>query len=322
VNNQGEVVGMAANSNGVYRPFLYRNGVMHELPLGDGPLSFGQAIDINDAGQIVAQASVGNGFRGYLVTPEGILDLDAQTGLNIWPVAINPAGVIAANIPRGFSSEAITWSRGVVRYLGYLDPTNGSYALGINRRGEILAVAFVDSRPQDPSSYAVLFRDGGIVVLGAFGANALNDRGEVAGTLAVETGLHALLYRNGTALDLGTLPGDARCWAGAINNSGQMVGVSEDVAERPRAFLYTDGAMHDLNDLVDPGSGWVLSVADAINDRGQIVGVGYFHGQERAFLLTPSRKIHNQPMNPAPRHPLPPWHRKPPGFFVPPAWRK
>ena len=49
-----------------------------------------------------------------------------------------------------------------------------------------------------------------------------------------------------------------------------------------------DGALHDLNDLVLPGTQAVLRQAYAINDVGQIVvnGTGA-DGHEHAFLLTP-----------------------------------
>jgi probable HAF family extracellular repeat protein len=52
------------------------------------------------------------------------------------------------------------------------------------------------------------------------------------------------------------------------------------------AFLYSNGAMIDLNSLLLPGSGWTLSSATAINDSGQIVGYGINpSGQQHAFLL-------------------------------------
>ena len=41
--------------------------------------------------------------------------------------------------------------------------------------------------------------------------------------------------------------------------------------------------MVDLNSLIDPSSGWVLSEANGINDLGQIVGGGSLG----AFILTP-----------------------------------
>lgn len=52
------------------------------------------------------------------------------------------------------------------------------------------------------------------------------------------------------------------------------------------AFLHDSGGMTDLNSLLPPGSGWELTLASAINDSGQIVGVGTHNGAVRAFLLT------------------------------------
>ena len=54
------------------------------------------------------------------------------------------------------------------------------------------------------------------------------------------------------------------------------------------AFLWHAGSrMRDLNDLIDPRSGWVLTVGTAINDLGQIAGNGVHNGLRRAFLLNP-----------------------------------
>ena len=44
--------------------------------------------------------------------------------------------------------------------------------------------------------------------------------------------------------------------------------------------------MIDLNSLLPAGSGWTLDEATAINDRGQIVGEGYYHGVECGFLCS------------------------------------
>src|SRR5262249_52696313 len=74
-----------------------------------------------------------------------------------------------------------------------------------------------------------------------------------------------------------------------INNAGQVVGSSGMAgAMATHAFLYRDGALTDLNDLIPPDAGWVLSDASGINDAGQIVGYGSHNGFcNHAFLLTP-----------------------------------
>ncbi|HXV78477.1 MAG TPA: hypothetical protein VEG60_01225, partial [Candidatus Binatia bacterium] len=49
--------------------------------------------------------------------------------------------------------------------------------------------------------------------------------------------------------------------------------------------------MVDLNDLILPSSGWLLHRAFAINDQRQIIGVGTYNGQYRAYLLTPESDL-------------------------------
>lgn len=89
-------------------------------------------------------------------------------------------------------------------------------------------------------------------------------------------------------IDLGTL-GGSESGAGGINALGQVVGWSDLAGDDDyHAFLYSGGAMVDLNSLIDPNSGWTLFDATGINDRGQIVGGGTNAlGEGHAYLLTP-----------------------------------
>jgi len=84
-------------------------------------------------------------------------------------------------------------------------------------------------------------------------------------------------------------PGKLRVVGRGINQSGQVVGGASTPGDyiNYRAFLYSDGIMKDLNDLIQPNSGWSLFAAYAINDRGQITGYGSINGATHAFLLTP-----------------------------------
>ncbi len=88
--------------------------------------------------------------------------------------------------------------------------------------------------------------------------------------------------------DIGTLPGDVKSIADDINASGQVVGVSRDKNNGERAFLYSNGVIHDLNSMLTPGSGWQLLAATAINDSGVITGDGIGpDGNVDGFLLLP-----------------------------------
>jgi len=80
-------------------------------------------------------------------------------------------------------------------------------------------------------------------------------------------------------IDLGTLGGTYSV-ANAINERGQVVGISGTAAGRFHAFMWQDGVMTDLGTLGGPDSH-----ASAINERGQVIGAAYnASAQEHAFL--------------------------------------
>lgn len=103
--------------------------------------------------------------------------------------------------------------------------------------------------------------------------------------LAGDDAIDAFLYSGDIMTDLGNL-GGGFSYAFGINDSGQVVGDSNTPGGGPtHAFLYSGGVMIDLNSLLPLSSGWVLQSATAINDSGQIVGMGTVNGQTHAFLL-------------------------------------
>jgi probable HAF family extracellular repeat protein len=95
------------------------------------------------------------------------------------------------------------------------------------------------------------------------------------------TQLHdAYLWQNGVMTDLHTLPGDACSDAFFVNDHHQVVGTSETAAycqppaQGEHAFLWEKGQMFDLNQLIPSGSDLELTYAMAINDQGEILGLG------------------------------------------------
>jgi len=101
----------------------------------------------------------------------------------------------------------------------------------------------------------------------------------------------AFLWIHGaaTAKDLGTLDEDPVSEAFAINSLGQVVGISfGDLVRGPRAFIWENEVLTDLNDLVDIEPDVLLSAQD-INDAGQITGrvLDGATGEIVAFVATP-----------------------------------
>lgn len=128
----------------------------------------------------------------------------------------------------------------------------------------------------------------------------VNEAGHAVGNSGTSTAQHAFLYRDGALIDLGTLIPDMipdskynGSVARALNNLDQVVGQSSGPSYDPRswdrAFLYDPALarMLDLNVLIGPDTGWLLTDAIDINDSGQILGYGKFGGQSHGYLLTP-----------------------------------
>ena len=156
-----------------------------------------------------------------------------------------------------------------------------------------------------------------VVYLPTYGGRAvdINDSNMIVGTSSsTSTGAysHAFLYdyNASTLFDLGTLPindtvSGLTSAAYDINESNQVVGSSRQIETNTslndpakyRAFLWepelaqdgslVGGTMTDLNDLVSLPTDWtLLTRATAINENGDITGVGLVNGIEHGFLLT------------------------------------
>jgi probable HAF family extracellular repeat protein len=91
---------------------------------------------------------------------------------------------------------------------------------------------------------------------------------------------HAVLWRAGQIIDLGTLGGRVSS-AAAVNNRGQIVGESlTSTRGEQHAFLWQRGTMIDLGTL-----GGTQSAAVAINDAGQVIGTSTTRsGTQHTFL--------------------------------------
>jgi len=120
-------------------------------------------------------------------------------------------------------------------------------------------------------------------------AVAINEDGLVVGSANKADGTtHAFLFDDGNMRDLGTLGGN-NSDAFGINEHARIVGRAQFATDDPRthAFFLGRCQMIDLNSSIPSDSGWVLQEARAINEDGEIVGIGQHQGQTHSFLLVP-----------------------------------
>jgi probable HAF family extracellular repeat protein len=257
--------------------FVWEKGVMKALPTLGGNNGF--AAGANNRGQVVGWAE--NNVQDPTCVPPQVLQF-----------------------------RAVLWEpkRDRTQDLPPLPGDTSSAATAINDRGQVVGISGTCDQAvgRFTAAHAVLWENGTVRDIGNLGGDtwntpyAINQRGDVVG-FASQPGddpdnprLHAFLWtRRDGIRDLGTLPGDLTSEAHGINERRQVVGVSCDAAGNCRAFLWEDGVMKDLNDLVNrlvaPGYTGILTTAQDINDRGVITGRAFdpVTGERPAFQATP-----------------------------------
>jgi probable HAF family extracellular repeat protein len=195
-------------------------------------------------------------------------------------------------LPQVLQFEAVIWGPrdNQIQQLPPYGSDSVGAATGINNHGQIVGISGIcqNAVGNQSAKHAVLWQNDMPMDLGNLGGTAwhtpmaINDSGVVVGfsDLAGDQGgsdpnFHAFVWMQpGPMRDLGTLPGDAISQALGVNARGQIVGVSYAAGfATPRAFIYQNGHMVDLNTLA-PNSPVYLQVGGDINDAGVIVGQG------------------------------------------------
>jgi probable HAF family extracellular repeat protein len=178
--------------------------------------------------------------------------------------------------------------------------STNSRAFGINAAGDVVGHAKVGSAfqpfylpaggpavaiaplPTYTDGLASAVNDAGTVVGFSYtGAWTYSLAGSIGGAV---TQPMAFSWDNGTLTSLGTLGGLASI-ATSVNSAGVIVGQStlasaEPIDTKGRAFIYENGAMTQLNEI----AGAIMSLANDINDTGDIVGTVKTPAGSKAFL--------------------------------------
>jgi probable HAF family extracellular repeat protein len=268
-----------ATSNLVCRGFVYEHGVMRELPTLGGTHGF--AAGVNNLGQIVgwAENTVHDNtcvddqvlqFRAVLWEPKkNTIDkrelppfagdpTSAATAINNQGQAVGISGLCDQGVGRFSALHAVRWEPdGAITEIPNLGGVTWHTPMDINDQGDVVGF----SNPPGP--------------------------GDPEGDFISR----AFLWTSGSAIavDLGTLDDDIFSEAFAINGQGQIVGVSFGGSFGSRGFLYENGQLKKLNDVLGNGNGDVFLSGQDINDKGQITGRvrDAATGQTMTFVATP-----------------------------------
>ena len=275
VNNRGEVSGWAYSGQNVpmHHAFVWENGTLADLGVPAG--SFESSVyGLDTKGTYVGNS--GNGFIAYY-SDGAWTQLDVRGSAN----DVSDKGTIVGSY-NSVGTHAFMLKDGVFTDLGTLANGN-AVAYAVNHKDVV--VGYSTGSSFEPRAF--MYENGGMRDLGSLGgrdayAFDINDHGVAVGAAADPAQhMRAVVYDKGAVVQLENVSA-SYSHALSINDHGDVVGVIDG-----HGFLLSrKGALTMLEQLPEL-AGWTFVRPVAINDRGWIVGQGWFNGSGRSFLLRP-----------------------------------
>jgi len=147
--------------------------------------------------------------------------------------------------------KPVVWEKGEIQELPTIAGDPDGFAVAINDGGQAVG----QTGDCIHAFHAVLWDHDVAIDFGTLGDLQLapadiNNQAQIVGFALSSTTLVAFSWQNGVATNLGTLPPDVFSFALGVNEKGQIVGDSCDEFFECRAFLWQNGTMTELNDLV------------------------------------------------------------------------
>jgi probable HAF family extracellular repeat protein len=308
ISNKNTVVGTASGTPA--QGFIWRNGTLMRLPTLGGTCSYGNGI--SEVEHVVGTSCVPGDAVHHATLWRGgqTIDLDTFGGAGSGALRINRHDNITGTITElDGSFHGFFWSNGTWSDIGGLGGAQ-TIPLGINDADIVAGQSDIsvvpDPRFHIPPFHGIRWEGGALTDLGqVFGADFvyaidIDGAGRIAGAadLAGDQAAHAFVWTNGLVTDLGPYPGDVVSWANAMNNVGDVVGISGQVDHHQgdgppvysmlcpcRAVLWHNGQVIDLDKAIPYN--WKLQWASAINDQGEILARAWKPADE-TVLLVPS----------------------------------
>jgi probable HAF family extracellular repeat protein len=276
------------------------DGSFTELPLSaDGGIP-DSPFALNSAGQVAGRMHVPGlnpPDRAFLYSDGVTSNLGALPGHNTAAAhAISYAGIVVGTSNNNAVADQLrgfVWQNGK---MSVLSPTYGSdsEAHGISDSGKVCGRMgnhpSLDSRAYVHDLTTGITADLGVLLDGATASHAIgiNTFGNVCGVSRIITipAWRGFMWSSGEAQDLGILPGKTHTRPQAINDSNVVVGFCDPGAT---AFVWRNGTITALNDLIPPELNLNFRLAWDINNAGQIVGQAEVIGtsDDVAVRLTP-----------------------------------
>lgn len=280
ITSSGVVAGITELRHAVV---WHRGSGVEALSIPNG-FAFTEPVAVMPSGEILVNAldATGHTRAAFTYSEHRFV---ALPGKQTWAHGASaPNMIVGEGVSEGGTiTDAVYWSDTVPHSIGLCC---GGILKAVNEGATMIGDAYDDHGHYHAFSWSP-----------AEGQRNLDPEHSYSSAVAVNRGGHILLQVSSEAYlydsgHLSHLDLDAKLYNSvqAMNNCDDVVGGYGPFADRYRAFLWSRArGFQELNALIPADSGWQLVSAAAINDRGEIVGSGKWHGDKRGFLLTPRR---------------------------------
>lgn len=297
INDSGQIVGsvLLTNNSPSFSPYVYDKGVLTILDQSD---RYSSATAINARGQIVGGGNYNaNNEVGYLYDQGNLRSLPTLGAAYNAPAAINNQGqVTGTGYVNGNFVAYLSNGDSSIQNIGTLPGMAMSIGTGINNAGAVTGYSYSEPGGE---THSFVYANGKMQDIGSLGgsytyAQSINDAGQVVGYASVGPGYdsHAFLYSDSKMTDLAASLGNVHSSAYDINDHGQVVGTYAIGNNMVTAFLYDKGNVINLGALQEViAAGWTNLQAFAINNLGDIVGIGEKGITTHAFVLSPNQQF-------------------------------
>ncbi|VAV91176.1 hypothetical protein MNBD_ALPHA02-204 [hydrothermal vent metagenome] len=261
INNNGRMAGSSAVNGYTPQHGIVKDAgttILTDIGTLGGSSNTGQ--DVNDNGLVTGYSKTNNdtSTRAYIGDENGLTDIGTLGGSNSFGRGINNNGQVtgASEINSSIVQHAFVWDSNTgMTDLGTLGG-NSSYGQSINNSGVVTGTSLIRKYPSTGSAFDVD---------------------------------HAFLWDSVNGMvDLGTLlPQNERSTSRGIdiNDNGQAIGYTDSISGGLTPYLWENGTMYNLLDLVNSNHPFspinARSIFMGINNYGDIVVGNYLFTRQR-----------------------------------------
>lgn len=285
INDRGQIAFDTVQGQDIFTFFL-SNDIRTQISSGGGSVQ--GLVGMNNQGQVLIDAEIADEdfIQTYLYNHRTGRTINITPGASDEPLSGNGAGggINQAGHVVGVFDRKVYFYNGTESR--YMDIGIGEYE-SVSTRAINDANTFIGQVTYSGGITRFFKHETGTTefIEGFSAIYDINNAGQILGR-GLDNSSILIRDSDGSFIDLGF---DAASGASYDMNDRGWVSAWGLVDGINHAFVYRNGTVYDLNNLLSPDAArqWILNIGSDINESGQIVGVGLFNNEQSLFVATP-----------------------------------